>query len=122
MLTKNVAADGTTNHTFWVDDSRILYKSDKFLVRKSYKDIAEIIMKESVQHPKEEGIDILVSGSPGTGKSFFARFFLWQLLHPSPGVSSPEMIIWHCCRRGRITGWIFYKGQFFFHEDIDHFT
>jgi hypothetical protein len=122
ILPKNVAADGMTTPTFWADDSKVFYKSDKILVRKSYRDIAKIIMKESVQHPKEEGIDMLVSGSPGTGKSFFARFFLWQLLHPSAGVPQPEMVIWHCCRRGRITGWVYYKGQFFVHEHIDQFT
>jgi hypothetical protein len=93
MLPEKIAADGTTSHTFWVDDSTIFYKSDKFFVRKSYKDIAEIIMKESVQHPKEEGIDIFVSGSLGTGRSFLPDFFLWKLLPPSPGVSNPEMII-----------------------------
>jgi hypothetical protein len=122
MLPKNVSADGTTSPTFWVDDSRIFYKSDKILVRKSYREIARITVKEFVQHPKEEGIEMLLSGSPGTGKSFFARFFLWQLFHPSAGLSKPEMIIGHCCRRGRIAGWIFYKGQFFVHEDIDQFT
>jgi len=57
---------------------------------------------------------MILSGTPGTGKSFFTRYFIWRLLHPD-GIrvkAVPEVIV-YSNDPGSSEDWVYRNGQFY---------
>src|SRR5947207_12887587 len=56
--------------TLWVDGG-FNYPSNSLLIRDSYEDITKLILEESSNHSLQAGVRMSLSGTSGTGKSFF---------------------------------------------------
>lgn len=115
---KDVSSSSPTN---WIDDGGFKYPSDRIFIRKSYEDISDLILEEAARHPMEDGANMVLSGTSGTGKSFFSRYFVWRLLHPMEGGNVPETIVWRH-KQGGSTGCMYHCGRFYMINQIEEFV
>lgn len=119
-LPPTVDENGVSTPTNWIDDGGLAYPSDSLFVRQSYKDIADMILEEAIRHPLTDEVRMILSGTSGTGKSFFVRVIIWKLLHPPVGVSVPDTIIWRHKQAGT-KGCMYHLGHFYMIDDIAKF-
>jgi hypothetical protein len=66
----------------WKYQSNDKYPSNNIFIRDCYVEIADSILSYVASNPEELMQQMIVSGTPGTGKSFFIKYFIWRLLHP----------------------------------------
>jgi hypothetical protein len=104
----------------WVDDGDDAYESNSIYIRKPYIEIAKLIL-EHARGITTKRDRMTLSGTSGTGKSFFIKFFVWLLLHPPEGVLIPEIIIWKHAQGG-VNGGIYCYGSFYSVDDIPRFV
>jgi hypothetical protein len=83
-------ADANTNMkeprhiNFFNVDRNLLYNifgiaaDEEFYVRRSYIDLGEILLKEGCNKR------VIISGSPGIGKTLFSIFWMWRILREFP--------------------------------------
>ena len=110
-----------SSRTRWIDDAGFRYPSDRIFIRKSYEDITGLILEEAARHPVEDGVNMVMSGTSGTGKSFFGLYFVWRLLHPIAGGNVPETIVWRH-KQGGSAGCMYHRGRFYDIDDIEPFV
>lgn len=120
-LPPTVDKKGVTTATNWIDDGGLTYPSNSIFVRQSYKDIADMIMDEAASHPLTDEVRMILSGTSGTGKSFFILILIWKLLHPPVGVDVPDTIIWRHKQAGT-KGCMYHVGHFYMIDDIAKFV
>lgn len=109
------------NPTHWIDDGGFKYPSNRIFIRKSYEDIGALILEEALRHSIEDGADMVLSGTSGVGKSFFSRYFVWRLLHPTVGMNVPETIVWRY-KQGGNTGCMYHLGRLYMINQIEEFV
>jgi hypothetical protein len=121
--TRDTTADGNvhTNPMLWIDDGGFKYRSNRIFIRESYKDIATMILDQAASNPVDIGVNIILSGTSGTGKSYFSRYFVWRLLHPTSGMNVPETIVWSN-KQGGSKGCMYHRGRFYMVNQIQNFT
>jgi hypothetical protein len=107
--TANPKDGSPSDPTIWIDDAGFTYPSDRIFIRKSYEDIARLLLEHAASKPTKYGTNMLLSGTSGTGKSFFSRYFVWRLLHPTRGGKVPETIVWRHTQGG-FGGWMYHLG------------
>ena len=95
------------------------YPSNELLVRDCYVDIANAIFANVNANAHKNLQQMIVSGTPGTGKSFFAMYFIWRLLHPDGELINdvPEAIVYYD-NPASSKGWIYHRGHFFKSNDL----
>lgn len=96
----------------WRDISNHKYSSNKLLIRKAYKDHFSIF-HDAAQKNKGECTHMTLSGMPGTGKSFFYRYMIWRLLHPSKKETHFPNAILLCPDSGSKNGYLYHRGSFY---------
>src|SRR5271155_3355063 len=75
----------------WEDPTDDLYSSGRIFVRQAYVDLQSIIFSRVYALPEKiQRYRMMLAGTPGTGKSFFTRYFVWSLLHPPEGQPMPD--------------------------------
>ena len=105
----------------WQDEVDDAYSSNAIYIRKSYVDIAELIIKQAEQSTSSR-LRMALSGTPGTGKSFFTKYFVWMLLHPCQDTTAiPDVIIWKNIQGGD-NGCIYCLGRFYSVDNIPSFV
>ena len=104
----------------WVDEGDDAYESNSIYIRKSYIEIAKLILDHArcITTKRDR---MTLSGTSGTGKSFFIKYFIWILLHPPEGVLVPDIIIWKHSQGG-VNGSIYCYGSFYSVDDIPKFV
>ena len=104
----------------WVDEGDDAYESNSIYIRKSYIEIAKLILDHArcITTKRDR---MTLSGTSGTGKSFFIKYFIWILLHPPEGVLVPDVIIWKHSQGG-VNGGIYCYGSFYLVDDIPRFV
>jgi hypothetical protein len=95
----------------WVDSANDKYDSNALYIRRSYVDIGRLIIEEAMNSTAKRN-RMTLSGTSGTGKSFFIKYFVWKLLHPEPGVPIPDVIIWKHTQGGK-KGGVYAFGSFY---------
>jgi hypothetical protein len=114
-----VLPDGET-WAEWVDERDDSYKSNAIYIRKSYIEIAKLI-DEYASLTTSKRSRMTLSGTSGTGKSFFIKYFVWHLLHPAPGVPVPDVIIFKHSQSDP-NGGIYCYGSFYSVDNIESFV
>ena len=98
----DTAVDGSFSS--WLGLVDTAYPSDRFFIRESYEIACQRLFEfeaaAPIQKVDNSGLltvkPLLVAGSSGIGKSFFAMYFIWRLFHPD-GVyvhAIPDTIIY----------------------------
>ena len=104
---------------FWEDPMDDLYSSCRIFVRQAYVDIQSIIFSRVYSLPEKiQRYRMMLSGTPGTGKSFFTRYFVWSLLHPPEGQPMPHAIVWKHDQSSP-SGSLYYHGEFYTISNAD---
>jgi hypothetical protein len=97
------------------------YPSSKLLIRDCYINVANSIFANTATAAKmdERIIPMIVSGTPGTGKSFFSRYLLWRLFHPDHThiTKVPDAIVYYD-DPSSTKGWLFRHGHFYKCPDL----
>jgi hypothetical protein len=108
----------------WSGFNYSAYPSNRLLIRKSYVTAASHLFrfaKKSLSQKGKRGYNpMLVAGSSGIGKTYFAAYFVWRLFHPD-GVHLkhvPDTIVWRP-RPNNKEGFIYHKGSFFSRDVLD---
>jgi len=105
----------------WDDPMDDLYSSSRIFVRQAYVDIQSIIFSRVNALPEDiERYRMMLAGTPGTGKSFFTRYFVWSLLHPPEGQPMPDAIVWKHNQSSPF-GSLYYHGEFYTISNADEF-
>ena len=102
-----------------VDEGDDTYESNAIYIRRCYVEIARLMVEHATLTRKRSRMTL--SGTSGTGKSFFIKYFVWYLLHPEPGVPVPDVIIWKHSRGGR-NGGIYCFGTYYSVNDVPSFV
>ena len=64
----------------WEDPTDDLYSSGRIFVRQAYVDLQSIIFSRVYALPEKiQRYRMMLAGTPGTGKSFFTRYFVWSV-------------------------------------------
>lgn len=103
----------------WKNVSNDEYPLNRILVRQCYTEIADAIFDNCNANAEKLMQQMILSGTPGTGKSFFTRYFLWRLLHPD-GIrikTLPDAIVYSNDPISR-KGWVYRQGHFYKSEDL----
>jgi hypothetical protein len=107
-----ITVSGDTSE--WAEDSLFRYNSNRIYVRESYGKAATIFLKYAKSH-KKRMVQMQLGGTSGVGKLFFARNFIWRLLHPDgvEGTATPDTIL---CRIGR--WYLHHQSRFYFVKNV----
>ena len=103
----------------WRNLSHDEYLSCQLLVRECYVKIANAIFTNVSTKAHKPMQQMIVSGTPGTGKSFFSRYFIWRLLHPDDEFITevPDAIVYYDNPASR-KGWVYRRGHFYKCENL----
>ena len=73
-----------------------------------------------MENPTKQTLHMIVTGTAGTGKSFFTRYFIWRLLHPDQSFFTqvPNAIVYADNPSAR-KGWLYRRGHFYKCNDLE---
>ena len=95
------------------------YPSRQLLVRECYVKISNAIFTNVSAKANKMMQQMIVSGTPGTGKSFFLRYLIWRLFHPDGEFirEVPDTIVAYDDPASR-KGWVYRRGHFYKCENL----
>ena len=97
----------------WIDLDRPWAASDSLLVTEHYHKAFSQIFSH-VNTNQKRMCHILLGGTAGIGKSYFARYFIWRLLHPDDQeVKELPHAILYCNDAKDPSGYLYYCQRFF---------
>ena len=102
--------DKTGKASRWGDDSHSSYPSHQIYIRQSYEKAASIFFHYAATQD-DDMRQMLLGGTSGIGKTFFARYFVWRLLHPD-GIEVMKIPRTILCRIG--SNWCMYHAGHFY--------
>lgn len=82
--------------------------------------ITVTILEESSRYSIHQRVKMILSGSSGTWKSYFTRFFVWSLLHPPTGFRTPQTILWICTQNG-LGRCLYHLGHIYIIDEFQQF-
>jgi hypothetical protein len=106
----------------WGDATDSDYPSSKLFIRKSYRTLATHFLTFASSFARKKLNPMLLAGSSGIGKSYFAPYFIWRLFHPD-GIEVtriPDTIIWRSQTASK-AGFVYHRGHFYKCAALDHF-
>ena len=109
----------------WLAYNDSFYPSNLLFVRESYRIAASRVLdfaKESITRAKGgyRFTPILLAGSSGIGKTYFASYFIWRLFHPD-GIEItdiPDTIVWKPQPKNP-EGHVYHRGRFYTADSLD---
>ena len=113
--------DINEREVIWNFHNDIKYSSNKLYIHQLYQKVAFIFFAivNSLKNIYEECI---LADSSGTGKSFFASYFIWRFFH-SDDIEVKivsDMIVW-CNKFSSFEGWVYHKTNFYDYISFENF-